>query len=332
MYKPRYTGYFCDVPGFALGHAMDYEGMTGVTVIRPLNKATASIDVRGASPGTRETDLLCAEKSVGEVHGIFLAGGSAFGLACADGIMDYLRSQDIGYDTGVTKVPIVPGCVIFDLAIGSPLAYPNGNMGAEAIRTATTSDRSMGNIGAGTGATVGKVNGMVSAMKSGLGQASLQYGDVIVSCVIAVNAFGDVYDPFCQNEILAGPVDISNKKIKTTIDVFKDMEREASKVGGQLMNTTIGCIATNAHLNKSECLRISQMAHDGMARAINPVHTNLDGDALFTISSGDKEIDMNILGALAAEVVAKAIVNAVVTSEGIKGLYCYHDLQVAPAF
>lgn len=327
MNKPRYTGYFCDVPGFALGHATDYEGMTGVTVIRPLNKATASIDVRGASPGTRETDLLCPEKTVEEVHGIFLAGGSAFGLACADGIMDYLRSQDVGYDTGVTKVPIVPGCVIFDLAVGSPLAYPNGNMGAEAARAATTSDRSMGNIGGGTGASVGKVNGMVFAMKSGLGQASLRYKDVIVSCVIAVNAFGDVYDPFRQNEILAGPVDLETRQIKPTLDAFKNMEKEQYKIGGELTNTTIGCIATNAHLNKSECLRVSQMAHDGMARAISPVHTNLDGDALLTISSGDKEVDLNILGALAAEVVAKAIVNAVVTCEGIKGLYSYEDLQ-----
>lgn len=311
-----YPGYITDIKGLKVGHSQSQEGMTGCTVIICEKGATGGVDVRGGAPGTRETDLFKAEKMVDKVHAVVLSGGSAFGLDAASGVMKYLEENDIGFDVGVTKVPIVASAVIFDLNIGDYRIRPDFEMGYNACKNANTEENLQGNIGCGMGATVGKILGPQNAMKSGLGSASIKVGDLIVSAMVAVNSFGDIYD-FTNNKQLAGVYDYKNNKLLNTIDIMKKMNRD---LGFNVKNTTIGLIATNAVLTKAGANKISQMAHNGYARSINPIHTMLDGDTIFTMATNEIEADISLIGTLAAEVMSMAITNGILSAKSYKGL------------
>lgn len=306
-----YDGKITDVPGIEVGHAEHSSKKTGCTVVLCRNGAVGGVDVRGASPGTRETDLMRPTNAVQEVNAVFLTGGSAFGLSVGDGIMEYLEEQGIGYDTGVARVPIVPGAVLFDLAYGDSSIRPDAQMGYMACKNASAKEVSQGIVGAGAGATVGKILGMDFCMKGGIGTASIKLpSGVIVGAIVAVNAFGDVID-IENGNILAGARHPDNKGVFLNTKEFlfkKDMNIEFSST-----NTTIGVVATNAKLSKEGANKLASMAHDGLAISISPVHTMVDGDTLFCLSTGDKKEDINILGMAAVEVVARAVNNAVLS-------------------
>ncbi|MFA5576415.1 MAG: P1 family peptidase [Tissierellaceae bacterium] len=304
-----YEGYLTDVAGISVGHAQSEEGMTGCTVIICEKGATGGVDVRGSAPGTRETDLFKAEKMVDKVHGIVLAGGSAFGLEAASGVMKYLEERGIGFDVGVTKVPIVASAVIFDLTVGNYKIRPDLDMGYEAAKTASERENRQGLVGCGMGATVGKILGPQNAMKSGLGSATVKLGKLVVSALVAVNSFGDIYN-FENNEQIAGVYDYENKKMLNTVALMKEMNRQ---IGFNVENTTIGVIATNAILTKGQANKVSQMAHNGFARTINPIHTMVDGDTIFTMGTGEMAADISLIGTLAAEAMAKAVVNGILS-------------------
>jgi L-aminopeptidase/D-esterase-like protein len=286
------------------------------------------VDVRGSAPGTRETDLLNPINLVDKVHAVVLAGGSAFGLDSASGVMKYLAEQKIGYGVGAARVPIVPAAILFDLGLGKSVRHPDLEMGYAAISAATPGPVPEGNIGAGTGATVGKIFGMAGAMKSGLGTASIEIGGgVIVGAIVAVNAFGDVLDP-STGQIIAGarPTKIGPLKLGgagSFADTLKVMQTLAGRTilslatGG---NTVIAVVATNAKFDKAQATKVAQMAHDGLARAIRPAHTMLDGDTVFALATGQKKADVSTVGALAAEALAQAIVRAVQSAKPAGGL------------
>lgn len=318
---PRYEGYLCDVKGFQLGNAQDLQGGTGVTVVLAPKGCVGGVDVRGGAPGGRETDVLRPENAVDQCHAVVLSGGSAFGLRAFDGVVDYLQEKEIGFDVQIAKIPIVSGAILFDLFVGDNKTYPSREMGYQACLNASFHNKEMGNIGGGSGCSVGKIFGIQRAMKSGLGQASMQLGDLVVSAVVCVNAVGDVVDPNCSNEKIAG-LHNGKTRMSTVSEIIKG---KALQQLGQ--NTTLACIATNARLNKSECLKVSQMAHDGYARAIHPVHTLSDGDSIFTLASGELETSTNLVGVLGAEVIARAIVNACIESESAYGLLSYQDFE-----
>ena len=320
-----------DVRGIEVGHAQDEEALTGCTVILCRKGAVAGVDVRGGAPGTRETDLLNPINLVEKVHAIVLAGGSAFGLDAASGVMHYLEEKKIGFNTGAARVPIVPSAILFDLNLGRADVRPDSAMGALAAASAVSDPPAEGNVGAGTGASVGKMFGMTLAMKSGLGTASMDIGGgVIVGAIVAVNAFGDVIDPK-TGEIIAGlrsgkvgPLRIGKK------DSFADtLAMMKTPIGRGVLglasrgNTVIGAVATNAKLTKAQATKVAQMAQDGIARTIRPAHTMLDGDVIFALSTGTKKADVSIIGAFAAEVMAQAIIRAVKmakTAGGLPGL------------
>ncbi|WP_333638581.1 P1 family peptidase [Tissierella praeacuta] len=316
-----YQGYITDVPGIKVGHAQSEEGMTGCTVIICNSGATGGVDVRGAAPGTRETDLFKSEKMVDKVHAVVLSGGSAFGLEAASGVMRYLEEQNIGFDVGVTKVPIVASAVIFDLNIGNCNIRPDFNMGYIAAKNANVNNI-QGNVGCGMGATIGKILGPENAMKSGLGSATIKVGELIVSAMVAVNSFGDIYD-YKNNKQIAGVYDYKNNKLLNTIDIMKNKNRN---LGFNIQNTTIGIIATNAKLTKAEANKISEMAHNGFARSINPIHTMVDGDTIFTMATNEIMADISLIGTMAGEAMSKAIVNGVLFAEGVCGLKALKDI------
>lgn len=259
---------------------------------------------------------------IDKVHAIVLAGGSAFGLDASSGVMKYLEEKSIGFDVGLTKVPIVASAVIFDLDIGDYRIRPDLEMGYQAAKNATADAEGQGNIGCGTGATIGKILGAKSAMKSGLGSASVSVGDLIVSAMVAVNSFGDIYDPE-NNQQIAGVYNYEEDRLVNTIDLMK---KTTEKLSLQPKNTTIGVIATNAKLSKAEANKVSQIAHNGLARTINPVHTQVDGDTIFTLATNELAADVNIVGTLAAEVMAKAVINGVKAAESSEGLKAYKDI------
>lgn len=317
-----YQGYITDVPGIKVGHAHSIEGMTGCTVIICEKGATGGVDVRGSAPGTRETDLFKSEKMVDKVHAVVLSGGSAFGLEAASGVMKYLEEKNIGFDVGVTKVPIVASAVIFDLTIGDYMIRPDFNMGYEASKNANSYANKQGNIGCGMGATIGKILGPQNAMKSGLGSATVKIGNLVVSAIVAVNAFGDIYD-LENNKQIAGVYDYNTSELLNTIDIMKETNKN---LGFNIQNTTIGLIATNAMLNKAEANKISEMAHNGFARSINPIHTMVDGDTIFTMATGEIKADISLIGTLAAEAMSKAIINGVFFAEGTHGLKAYKEI------
>lgn len=294
-----------DIPGFSIGNAQNKENGTGCTVILALNGAVPGVDVRGGAPGTREVALIDPVEMMPEVNALLLAGGSAFGLDAASGVMKYLEEKGIGFETGFGKVPIVPSAVLFDLGYKDPKTRPDLAMGYEASKNAEVKDYKDGCYGAGTGATVGKILGPESSMKSGIGTYCVKVGDLMVGAIVAVNAFGTIYEGITP---LAGPH--QQGKVLSTEDMLIG-GLEASFKG----NTTIGSIITNANLTKAEASKVASMSHDGYARAIRPVHTMVDGDTIFTLAKGDVKADINILGTISAMVMEKAIHRAVKSAQ-----------------
>jgi L-aminopeptidase/D-esterase-like protein len=318
-----------DISGIKVGHAENTNALTGCTVVLIEKGAVGGVDQRGGAPGTRETDLLRPMHMVDKVHGILLTGGSAFGLDAATGVMKYLEEHGIGFNSGPVKVPIVPAAVLFDLAIGDAAIRPDADMGYEACQNAEAGVFPQGNVGAGTGATVGKIFGMKQAMKSGIGSASLDIGGgVIVSALVAVNAFGDVVDPTSRQIVAgarpmqAGPFTLGGKnQFADTLEVMKSFTgRTIMNFASAASNTVIGVIATNADLNKEEANKLAQMSHNGLALSIRPAHTMFDGDTIFAIATGKHKADINIVGAFSVEVMAQAVINAVTFAEPAGGL------------
>lgn len=299
--------------GFSIGHWTDIQALTGCTVILCPSTTVGGCDVRGSSPGSRELALLASEKTMQEVHAVLLTGGSAFGLASADGVMGYLEKHNVGYQTPWVKVPIVPAAVIFDLNIGSKSIRPDAKSGYEACVAARRESIAEGNVGAGTGATVGKWGGMGSRMKGGLGLASFSRGELVVSAVAVVNAVGDVIDE--RGKILAGARDTDGKWLAEG-EPYSVFTRAAPTM---LSNTTLVAIMTNAKLNKVEANRLAQRGHDGMARAIKPVHTSFDGDVVFGLASGGIEAGFDLVAEMGADATAQAIRRGVQMAESVEG-------------
>ena len=297
------------VPGVEVGHAQAEEALTGCTVILCRKGAVAGVDVRGGAPGTRETDLLNPVNLVQKVHAIVLAGGSAFGLDAASGVMRYLEEQKIGFDTGVVKVPIVPAAILYDLALGRASIRPDSAMGYQAAASASSDAPGEGNVGAGAGASVGKIRGMKYATKAGVGTFSLNINGIVIGALVAVNAIGDVIDPQ-TGKIVAGL-----RSGSTLAWLKKNQAKSATR-----SNTVIGVIATNAKLTKAEAAKVAQMAHDGLAQTIRPAHTMYDGDTIFALATGEKKADVSMVGAFAAEAMAAAIIRAVKMAKPAGGL------------
>jgi L-aminopeptidase/D-esterase-like protein len=317
-----------DVAGIRVGHAHDMEALTGCTVILCEDGAVGGVDVRGGSPGTRETDLLRPMHRVERVHAVMLSGGSAYGLAAASGAMSYLEDRGIGFDMRVAHVPIVPAAIFFDLGIGDANVRPDAAMGYRACLNASGERPAEGNVGAGTGAVVGQILGPGQAMKSGIGTASLEIGaGVVVGAIFVVNPLGDVVDPG-TGAILAGAraADLGPLHIGApgyfadTVQVMKTLVGRTTLSIATRQNTVIGVVATNARLDKVQVNKVAQMAHDGVARAIRPAHTMLDGDTIFALATGKRKANTSIVGAFAAEVSAQAIVRAVQTARSVAGL------------
>ena len=310
-------GNLCDVPDVLVGHATDPEALTGCTAVlfEDPEGAVVGVDVRGSSPGTRETDRLGPHGTVRKTHALLLTGGSAFGLAAAEGVVSYLEDSGIGLDIGVTRIPLVSAAVLFDLLVGDPNVRPDHQMGYEAAASAKSGDFAQGSVGAGTGATVGKVLGMERAMKGGIGSVSVRLdGDLVVAALAAVNAFGDIRDPR-TGRVIAGP-----RQDDGTLGDTVDLLPQAASRLRWTENTTLGIVATNARLTKSGANKVAQMAHDGFARAIEPVHTTVDGDVAFAFSAGDVDAETDVVGAWGARAMQEAILRAVRTAEGVPGI------------
>ena len=303
-------GAITDVAGIEVGHFTDDRRPTGCSVVIVRDGAVAGVDVRGAAPGTRETDLLAPTNVVDRVHAILLAGGSAWGLDAASGVMRWLEEQGIGYPAGPVRVPIVPGAVLFDLMVGDPSIRPDAAAGYRACQQASSRPPAQGNVGAGTGASIGKIFGMDRAMRGGIGTASLSLDGVTVGALVACNALGDVIDPN-TGQIVAGARTPDGKSLLDSRRALLRGDPLAQILAGA--NTTIGVIATDAVITKAQASRLATVGHDGLARSINPVHTLSDGDTLFALGTGraGKELGMMALATMAAEVTALAVLNAV---------------------
>lgn len=315
-----------DVAGIRVGHATDLEGLTGVTVVVADGGARAAVDVRGGAPGTRETDLLAAGRLVQEVHAVCLCGGSAFGLEAAGGVTRFLAGRGVGFPTGVRPVPIVPAAVVFDLAVGSADALPDAGMGARAAAAAAKGPVAEGSVGAGAGCSVGKLFGMAGAMRGGLGTWAVRLPDgPTVGALVVVNAFGDVRDPR-TSRILAGPRDPeTGRPADTEAALLSGAAGGLWPAAGQ--NTTLVVVATDAALDRDALVRVAAMAHDGLARAIRPVHTPLDGDTVFALATGARGAGGLLgVGVAAAEAVAEAVVRAVRLASGAAGIPAARDL------
>ncbi|MDU6115461.1 MAG: P1 family peptidase [Paeniclostridium sordellii] len=312
-----------DIKGIKVGQVEDKKGLTGCTVVLCEKGAVCGVDVRGSAPGTRETDLLDPINMIQKVHAVVLAGGSAFGLEATCGVSKFLEERGIGFDVGVAKVPIVTGAVLFDLAVGDSKSRPNLQMGYTACEKASDKYLDQGNFGAGCGATVGKIKGSDYCAKGGIGSYSIKLDNgLIVSALIAVNAFGDVYE---NGEIIAG---VLNDKKNDFLNTYELMKQGVNKGGFNIDNTTIGVVATNAKLDKANCKKISQMAHNGYAKTIFPIHTPHDGDTIFTLSTGEIEADITLLGSLATEVVEKSVINAVKNAKAVKNIPSYNEIKL----
>lgn len=315
------------VEGLKVGHFTLSERLTGCTVVLAEAGAVAGVDVRGAAPGTRETDLLDPVNSVQQVHAVVLSGGSAFGLDTASGVMRYLEEKGIGFDVGIAKVPIVPAAILFDLSVGGrPEVRPGSDCGYRAAATAQSGVVAEGNIGAGAGATIGKSAGSKRAMKGGIGTSSIRLeGGLTVGAIVAVNAWGDIIDPR-TGEVVAG---VRTEDGKGLADARKLLREGALRDGSGGRNTTIGIVATNAKLTKAQASKVAQMAQDGLARAVQPAHTPYDGDTIFALSTGvwEGDPDLLVIGELAAQMTSQAIVRAVEEAEGIPGYPAARDLN-----
>ncbi len=317
------------VAGLKVGHHTLTTRPTGCTVILAEAGAVAGVDVRGGAPGTRETDLLDPVNTVQKVHAIVLSGGSAFGLDAATGTVRWLEEKGIGFDVYVAKVPIVPAAILFDLGVGDPKVRPTAECGYKAAASATDGPVAEGNVGAGAGATIGKLAGPGRAMKSGLGSAALTLSNgLTVAALVAVNAIGDVIDP-ATGRVIAGVRSADGSGLADARTLVRSGALLRPTRPGQ--NTTIGVVATNAALTKAQATKVAQMAHDGFARAISPAHTPADGDTVFALATGTLagETEVAIVGALAAEAMADAIVRAAREATGIPGYPAARDLVPA---
>ncbi|MCW5877045.1 MAG: P1 family peptidase [Anaerolineales bacterium] len=320
------------IDGLRVGHAQDNEAVTGCTVVLCEKGAVAGVDQRGGAPGTRETDALRPMHLVDKAHAVMLSGGSAFGLDAAGGAVRYLEEKKIGFNVGVAKVPIVPAAILFDLGIGSATRRPDAEMGYQACLNASRDPVAEGSLGAGTGATVGKILGAGQAMKGGIGSAAMDIGGgVQVAALIAVNPFGDVIDPD-TGEIVAGarslrkgPLKIGQGRFADTMEIMKGQVGRSVFGAAQRGNTVIGVVATNARFDKTEANKMAAMAMNGLARSIRPANTMLDGDTLFALATGRRKADVNIVGAFAAEVVAQAVVRAVRAAHSLGGVPALQD-------
>ena len=307
-------GSIVDVPGLRVGHYTLSERLTGCSVVLAPEGAVGAVDVRGAAPGTRETDLLDPANLVDKVHAVLLSGGSAFGLDAATGVVRWLDEQGIGFETGYGRVPIVPAAVLFDLPVvregDNPTARPNAEAGYAACEAASTAPPAAGNVGAGAGACVGKLFGLNRCMKGGIGNASVRVGPWVVGALVACNAVGDVIDP-ATGQVLAGARTADGRNLLDTQRALLAGERGNRPLPGT--NTTIGVVATNAMLTKAQAKRLAMSAHDGLARSIRPAHTTLDGDTLFALATGTETgpVDLMLLTVMAAEATALATVDAI---------------------
>jgi L-aminopeptidase/D-esterase-like protein len=312
----RGAGAITDVAGIEVGHFTDTRRPTGCTVLIAREGAVGGVGVRGAAPGTRETDLLAPTNLVDRVHGILLAGGSAWGLDAATGVVQWLEEQGVGYPVGSARLPLVPGAVLFDLMVGDASIRPDAAAGYRACELASTKAPAEGNVGAGTGAAVGKVFGIERAMKGGIGTASVTVEGVTVGALIACNALGDVIDPETM-QVIAGARTRNGKSLVDTRRALLRGEPPKPLLAGT--NTTIGVIATDAVITKVQATRLATMGHDGLARSINPVHTMSDGDTLFMLGTGraGKSLGMMVLGTMVAQVVAIAVARAARAARGI---------------
>lgn len=312
------------VPGIRVGHAQDDAALTGCTVVLAPEGATGAVDVRGGAPGTRETDLLDPTATVQQIHAITLCGGSAFGLAAANGVVKWLYEQRIGYETGVARVPIVPAAVIFDLALGRADRWPDAAMGYAACAAATATFQE-GNVGAGCGATCGKLLGMEHAIKSGVGVASETLADgTVVAALVVCNALGDIWR---DGSLLAGARDRQRGGYADATRLLRDPQFAAGRVPRAGENTTLAVVMTSARLNKADARKLAQMAQNGLARAIRPVHTPLDGDAVFVMATNRRPApSLLVLGSVAADVVAGAVVRSVTEATVAGGLPAQRDI------
>lgn len=313
-----------EITGLLVGHAHNMRAGTGCTVVITAEGATAGVDVRGGAPGTRETDLLNPVNMVEQIHAVLLAGGSAFGLDAAAGIMQYLEERKIGFNVQLTNVPIVCGAVLFDLFAGDYKIRPDREMGYQACLNAEKKELLQGSVGAGTGATIGKVLGHGNAMKGGFGSYFLQTGDLQVGAMVAVNCFGEVIDPVSR-KIIAGVLSEDKKSLLRTEQM---MLKQGNNNDQSALNTTIGVLFTNATLTKAQAQKIAGIAHNGYARTIQPAHTMVDGDTIFTMATGQVEADLNLIGLLAVKVVEKAVIRAIKAADSRYGFKSYSDLNL----
>lgn len=317
-----------DIEGVSVGHASDFEALTGVTVILAPKGMTGGVAINGFATSTRQIDALSPSHIVPKVHAICLTGGSAFGLDAASGVMGYLEEMGSGFDVGVARIPIVPTAAIFDLRVGSAMRRPDRDMGYLACERATTEGIAEGSVGAGTGATVGKFYGIDQAMKGGIGVAADKgKGGLTVGALAVVNAFGDVRDP-SNGKILAGARVASDSM--AFADTLKLMRRGVPRFSPAFQNTTIGVIVTNAALDKQGASIVAKMASLGMLKTVSPGHTLYDGDIVFSMSSGQIEVDYQTVGFIAEEVLAQAIIRGITKAEGIKGIPSFLSLGQTP--
>ena len=314
-----------DVGNLLVGHAQDFDAITGCTVILSPSGAIGGVSQRGGAPGTRETDLLRPMHMVENVHAILLSGGSAYGLDAAGGVMHWLENKKIGFRTDSAIVPIVPAAIIYDLSIGNPKIRPDAKMGFQACENASKIKPQEGNFGCGTGASVGKIFGMSQAMKAGIGTSSRPIGNsAIIGAIAVVNAFGDIIDTDSR-KIIAGARSINRNSLENdSQDYFADTLKVMNSIIGRGIlsiagkhNTVIGVIATNVKLSKEQANKFAESASDGITLAVRPAFTMFDGDTVFSLSTGTKKLDLNILCAFAPLVFADAIRNAVLTAETI---------------
>jgi L-aminopeptidase/D-esterase-like protein len=313
------------VPGFWVGHASDFKNVTGCTVVLCPARTVGSVDIRGSAAGTRQLDALLSFHIVNEVHAVCISGGSAFGLDAAGGVMEYLEEQGRGFDVAITRVPIVPTAVIYDLSVGNCRARPDKAMGYAACLAAKPEALGDGSLGAGTGATIGKLLGIRQATKGGLGTSFLKGPDhLLVGALAVVNAFGDVVDPQ-SGEILAGARTApDSRQFADSIHLLRQgiVRRQFGEP-----NTTIGVVATNARLTREEAQKVAQMGHNALARSIRPVHTLFDGDTVFVLAQPQVSPDLHILGLLAETALEQAILNAVKSAHGLGVLPSYQELR-----
>lgn len=312
-----------EVGGFQIGQAQDMEAATGITVLLCDTCAPTGVDIRGGGPASRETPLLDPRAASTGIHALVLSGGSAFALDAAGGVMRYLEERDIGFDVGVTRVPLVCQSCVFDLAIGRKDVRPDAAMAYQACLNARRDTAEEGCVGAGTGCTVGKCGGADFAMKSGLGTYAVRNGDLCVGAIVAVNAMGDIYD-IDTGKQLAGLRGEDGTGLRSSEEFIYEME--AQKAAGYAANTTIGAIVTNAAFDKSKMGKIAAMAHNGFARTIRPVHTSNDGDSIYALSLGTVEANIDVVGTLASYVMGKAVGRAVRAAHGMCGFPAMRDL------